>query len=294
MGESAAGWRPIQTLSKSFDVIVVDLPGFGDAPALPRGVVPTAAALADAIERQLDELGLSTVHIAGYSLGARVSLELASRGRARSVVAIAPDGLGTPAERVYEMMTLLGRRFLANVLAPVAKEVTSTGAGRAAFFGSDRSRPWQLTPADAHELLLSYAHSPAYIETVLTAMYDDLTRGLSNIRYPVLICMRMATVISIQSPTDGALHDPVGGRNVFTVSLIVSDFHQPRNRAGELLLVGVVGARLPVAEDVVVLGDLGAGRLRLLDRLLPVGLVGVAQLLQLTLRSLMIRRGSPG
>ena len=95
VGESAAGWRPTQdALSKSFDVIVVDLPGFGDAPALPRGVLPTAAALADAIEQQLDELGLSTVHIAGYSLGARVSLELASRGRARSVVAIAPTASG--------------------------------------------------------------------------------------------------------------------------------------------------------------------------------------------------------
>jgi len=201
VGESAAGWRPTQdALSKSFDVIVVDLPGFGDAPALPRGVVPTAAALADAIERQLDELGLTTVHIAGYSLGARVSLELGSRGRARSVVAIAPDGLGTPAERVYEMMTLLGRRFLAHVLAPVAKEVTSTRTGRAAFFGSDRSRPWQLTPADAHELLLSFANSPGYVETVLTGMYD-VVRGMSEIRCPVLIVQGMTDgLISSQSP----------------------------------------------------------------------------------------------
>ena len=31
--------------------------------------------------------------VAGYSLGAWVSLELATRGRIRSVVAIAPDGL---------------------------------------------------------------------------------------------------------------------------------------------------------------------------------------------------------
>ena len=201
VGESAAGWRPIQdALSESFDVIVVDLPGFGDASALPRDVVPTAAAFADAIERQLDELGLTTVHIAGYSLGARVSLELASRGRARSVVAIAPDGLGTPAERVYEMMTLLGRRFYAHVLAPVAKEITATGAGRAAFFSSDRSRPWQLTPVDAHELLLSYANSPAYVETVLTAMYD-VFRGMSKINCPVLIVQGMTDpLISSQSP----------------------------------------------------------------------------------------------
>jgi pimeloyl-ACP methyl ester carboxylesterase len=201
VGESAAGWRPTQdALSESFDVIVVDLPGFGDAPALPRGVVPTAAALADAIERQLDELGLTTVHIAGYSLGARVSLELASRGRARSVVAIAPDGLGTPPERVYETLSLLARRFLANVLAPVAKEVTATGAGRAVFFGSDRSRPWQLTADDAHDLLLSFAKSPAFVQTVLTGMYD-VVRRVSEIDSPVLIVQGLTDpLISSQSP----------------------------------------------------------------------------------------------
>jgi pimeloyl-ACP methyl ester carboxylesterase len=201
VGESAAGWRPIQdALSKSFDVIVVDLPGFGAAPPLPRGVAPTAAALADAIERQLDELGLRTVHIAGYSLGARVSLELASRGRARSVVAISPDGLGTPAERTYEALSLLGRRLLAHVLAPVAKEVTSTVAGRAAFFGSDRCRPWQLTADDAHDLLLSFAKSPAYVRTVLTGMYD-VVRRISEINCPVLIVQGLTdSLISSQSP----------------------------------------------------------------------------------------------
>lgn len=201
MGESAAGWRPIQdALSESFDVIVLDLPGFGDAPTLPRGTLPTAAALADAIERQLDELGLATVHLAGYSLGARVGLELASRGRARSVVAISPDGLGTPVERVWEMMSLMGRHFLAHALAPVAKAVTSTGTGRAAFFGSDRSRPWQLTPGDARELLLSFAHSPAYVQTVLTGMYD-VVRGMSKISCPVLIVQGMTDgLISSQSP----------------------------------------------------------------------------------------------
>jgi len=201
VGESAAGWRPTQdALSKSFDVIVIDLPGFGDSPALPSGVVPTAAALADAIERQLDELGLPTVHIAGYSLGARVSLELASRGRARSVVAIAPDGLGTPAERVYETVALLARRLLATVLAPVAQEVTSTGAGRASFFGSDRSRPWLLTPVDAQDLLLSFATSPAYVQTVLTGMHDAV-RGVSKISCPVLIVQGLTDpLLASQSP----------------------------------------------------------------------------------------------
>jgi len=83
VGESAVGWQPIhQALSDHYDVIAFDLPGFGRSPTLPSGVMPTAAALADAIEGELDRLGVAQFHVAGYSLGARVALELATRGRA--------------------------------------------------------------------------------------------------------------------------------------------------------------------------------------------------------------------
>jgi pimeloyl-ACP methyl ester carboxylesterase len=68
VGESAVGWRPVQEmLSREYDVIALDFPGFGDAPALPQGVPSTAAALADAVERELDELGMADVHVAGSS-----------------------------------------------------------------------------------------------------------------------------------------------------------------------------------------------------------------------------------
>ena len=39
--------------------------------------------LADAVEHEMDQLGIADFHVAGYSLGARVSLELATRGRIR-------------------------------------------------------------------------------------------------------------------------------------------------------------------------------------------------------------------
>jgi pimeloyl-ACP methyl ester carboxylesterase len=77
------GWRPVHDeLSKDYDVIAIDLPGFGHSPGLPAGVTPTAAALADAVEGELDWLGVVQFHVAGYSLGARVALELATRGPA--------------------------------------------------------------------------------------------------------------------------------------------------------------------------------------------------------------------
>ena len=48
--------------------------------------------LADAVERALDEAGFERAHIAGNSLGGYVALQLAARGRAETVVALAPAG----------------------------------------------------------------------------------------------------------------------------------------------------------------------------------------------------------
>jgi pimeloyl-ACP methyl ester carboxylesterase len=177
VGESAVGWQPIhQALGDHYDVIAFDLPGFGRSPTLPSGVMPTAAALADAIEGELDRLGVAQFHVAGYSLGARVALELATRGRALSVIAIAPDGLGTPLERLHQAAALLSGRTLAMLLAPIATPVAATGAGRSLFFAMERGRAWQVPAEDAHRLLLDFAQAPGYLETVQAAMVDVPTR----------------------------------------------------------------------------------------------------------------------
>ena len=52
----------------------------------------SSSALADHVERQLDELGWETAHIVGNSLGGWVAFELERRGRARTVTGIAPAG----------------------------------------------------------------------------------------------------------------------------------------------------------------------------------------------------------
>jgi pimeloyl-ACP methyl ester carboxylesterase len=86
-------WEPVLSpLSEHFDVHAVTLAGHCGGPALGEGIECTPAALADDLERQMDDLGLETAHIGGNSLGGWLALELAVRGRARSVVALAPAG----------------------------------------------------------------------------------------------------------------------------------------------------------------------------------------------------------
>lgn len=81
----------LDELSCDHEVLAPTLPGHWGGPEVNRPA--TFAALADFAEAMLDENGWSTVHVAGNSLGGWLALELAARGRARSVTVIAPGGL---------------------------------------------------------------------------------------------------------------------------------------------------------------------------------------------------------
>src|SRR4029450_13921401 len=66
LGHTWRGWKPmLPLLEPRFDVLAVDLPGFGRSAPLPEGVAPTAEALADAVESELDAAGFDTAHLAG-------------------------------------------------------------------------------------------------------------------------------------------------------------------------------------------------------------------------------------
>jgi pimeloyl-ACP methyl ester carboxylesterase len=89
-------WEPVLgALERSHEVLAPTLAGHAGGPPLPR---PDEDALLDALERTLDGAGLGVVDIAGNSLGGYLALGLAARGRARSVVALAPAGGWDPGD----------------------------------------------------------------------------------------------------------------------------------------------------------------------------------------------------
>jgi pimeloyl-ACP methyl ester carboxylesterase len=93
-------WRTwelvLPDLERRHEVLAPTLPGHAGGPPLTGPV--TAATLADGVEQAMDAAGFETAHIAGNSLGGFVALQLAERGRARSVVALAPGGGWTVAD----------------------------------------------------------------------------------------------------------------------------------------------------------------------------------------------------
>jgi pimeloyl-ACP methyl ester carboxylesterase len=94
-------WKPVLAdLVARYEVIAPTLSGHKGGPAYPRGMgLEKVADAGDSLERHLDELGVGTAHFVGNSMGGSLAMELAKRGRARSVVAFSPGGgweLGGP------------------------------------------------------------------------------------------------------------------------------------------------------------------------------------------------------
>jgi pimeloyl-ACP methyl ester carboxylesterase len=112
-------------------------------------------ALVDAAERAMDEAGFETAHIVGNSLGGFISLQLAARGRALSVVALAPaGGWATDSPLVDRALDhFVEQQQLVRGAAPYADRIVASTEGRrrASAFITER---YEHLPAEllAHQI----------------------------------------------------------------------------------------------------------------------------------------------
>lgn len=207
----------LPALSERFDVVNVDLPGAGRSRHLDER--PTVAAIADAVERTLDAEDIGRAHVLGNSLGARVALELARRGRARSVVAIAPSGLNVLPERVYQGAGMAMARLAGRTAAPLLGPLSRSWLGRTALLLPLKTRPWSTSREEAIGAREGFADSRDFWRTLLWGLLLDVPRGLGHIDCPVLFVQGTADWIAM-------------GQTVRYVPLV------PRSRFRPLLAAG--------------------------------------------------------
>jgi pimeloyl-ACP methyl ester carboxylesterase len=181
-------------LSARFDVVNIDLPGVGDSPHLHRR--PTVAAMTDAVERTLDEEGVDRVHVLGNSLGARIAIELARRGRARSVVAIAPSGMNVPPERVVQGLGMGLARVFLRTAEPLVASVSRSVVGRTALLAPLKARPWRTSRQEADGAVEGFAQSRDYWRVLVWALLLDVPRDLDRIDCPVTLVQGVADWIA--------------------------------------------------------------------------------------------------
>ena len=195
MGSSRRDFTAVaDLLAERFDVLNVDLPGVGRSPVLERR--PTVAAITDAVERTLDAAGVGSVHVLGNSLGARVALELAVRGRARSVVAIAPSGLNVPRERAFQGTGMALARVVTRTTAPLVEPLSRSAPGRATLLAPLKARAWSTSPEEAIGAREGFADSRDFWRTLLWGLLLDVPRGLDRIDCPVTLVQGVADWVS--------------------------------------------------------------------------------------------------
>ena len=159
LGATSGVWDPVvPLLAAEREVVVLDMPGFGGAPALPPEVEPTAAALAAALRDELAARGIERPHVAGNSLGGWVGLEMGRMGAARSVTCLSPAGLwrkrvGPGTGRV---------RAWARRLRPLVGAALRIGPVRRRAVATFGARPENVPAPAARELVLGWIDAEGY------------------------------------------------------------------------------------------------------------------------------------
>jgi pimeloyl-ACP methyl ester carboxylesterase len=171
LGSSHRAWRPVlAALEAVREVVAIDLPGHGASPA--KADSGSFAGLAGSLEAWLAAEGLAGADMAGHSMGARLVLEMARRGRSGAAVALAPGGFWKGWERGFVRASLAGARGLLGALRPALPRLGRSPSARAVLLAQLSARPRALDGDLAAAELAGLART-----ATLPALARDLAWG---------------------------------------------------------------------------------------------------------------------
>jgi pimeloyl-ACP methyl ester carboxylesterase len=187
VGSQWQAWEPvIGAVARQRDVIALDLPGMGGSPTLPIGVTPNVAALADAVESLVGELGIERPVVGGNSLGGIVALELAARGLAKAVVLVSPVGFANPWESAIGRNNLRAGAWAARRAPEAVEWLLKRPRGRVLALQSVVGKPAQMPVAAAIGATRNLASSAGFEPTVAVISRERFTRG-DEVKVPVTL-----------------------------------------------------------------------------------------------------------
>lgn len=187
VGSFRRAWDPVvPLLAREREVLAVDLPGFGDSPALAPPSVPAPEVLAEVVAGLLDELGIESADVAGNSLGGWIALELAKAGRARSVCALSPAGFWSARERAYCTASVRAAARTARLAEPRVDGLARSAVVRTLASAQLVLKGWRQEPAAYAAALRNLTTSPG-LEATLAAMDARHFSGGDGVPPPVTI-----------------------------------------------------------------------------------------------------------
>ncbi|MDQ3740334.1 MAG: alpha/beta fold hydrolase [Actinomycetota bacterium] len=178
-------WRPVlPMLEREREVIAIDVPGFGDSPVDVED--PTPERLAERIARFLDELGLERPHVAGFSMGGWIALELNKMGRALTTCALCPAGFWNRWERAYCRRSLHNTRLSVKLMGGRAERLFQSATVRRQANRQYLEHGERMTPEEAVETVTKFAGAPGFDATA-EALHDGHFTGGADVRQPATL-----------------------------------------------------------------------------------------------------------
>jgi pimeloyl-ACP methyl ester carboxylesterase len=167
LGSARQAWDPVlPALAEQFDVIAVDLPGFGESAPLPAPVEPHPAVLAASVARLLDELGIVRPHVVGNSLGGWVALELAVLRPVASLTLLSPAGQWRGRAPLYNRISLRATRWFASHATGLLSRLMRYRLARVLVLGQTHGRPGRLSAEYARRAVRAMGTCPGFEATM--------------------------------------------------------------------------------------------------------------------------------
>lgn len=246
LGSTRRAWDPVlDRLAARREVITFDLPGHNGARS--EADSATFAGLARSLDALLEAEGLTGIDMAGSSLGGRLVLEMARRGKAGATVALDPGGFWAGWERGLARASLHSSAWIVRNLRPALPMLARIPASRATLLAQLSARPWALDGDHVAGELDAFAAT-----TTLDGLIDDLAYGpmqagpAGRASGPVTIgwgrhdrlCLPAQAARAIQAFPGARLHwfeksghFPMWDEPDETADLILEATVQPRHRA---------------------------------------------------------------
>jgi pimeloyl-ACP methyl ester carboxylesterase len=164
-------WYPVlDELAEQREVILVDLPGHGESPALVTEGRPVEDVMREQFKQFLVDQQLDRPHVAGNSLGGLVALVAGAEGDARSVTCLSPAGFwGNNAQFAPTKQLFLRACALIDRLGDRAERLARSRAGRKVIYGVLVAHPARVSADQALGDLRGFVYARPALRLLLAA-----------------------------------------------------------------------------------------------------------------------------
>lgn len=169
IGHRRQAWDPVfEQLAESYDVIAIDLAGFGESAAYSEGVGYNMPNAVDNITDNFAAWGVEKPHVVGNSLGGAIALELGARGVVSSVTALSPAGFFGVINRVQTFVLLILLRISSKLPDRVLKFVSQKAWGRKLAGSTLYVHPERFSADEVYGDALSLKRATGFERTILS------------------------------------------------------------------------------------------------------------------------------